>query len=103
MGDGEEASCSEVVVEGDGFEVFLDSTRDVPCVAVGIEGAGGEVGEDRGEEGVDLGGALGGVFLNEEGLGGVERSRSTVRRELLRSGTWNFLSLRRGTFGRTFA
>ena len=86
MGDGEETPRSEVVVEGDGFEVFLDPARDVPCVAVGVESARCDIREDRGEEGVDLGGTLGSVFLNKQRLGGVERSRSTLRREL---GTWN--------------
>lgn len=59
------------MVEGDGFEVFLDSAGDVALVAVGVEGARGDVGEDGGEEGVDLGGALGDVFCYKWGLRGI--------------------------------
>lgn len=91
LGNGKEAPRSEVVVEGDGFEIFLDPARDVPGVAVGVEGAGGEVGEDRGEEGVDLGGALSDVLLDEGWLGGVKGSRPMVRYELLCSRAWNCL------------
>lgn len=82
LGDGEEAPRGEVVMEGNSLKVLLDPAGDVPSVAVGVQGSEGEVWEDRGEESMYLGGALGEVFFDKGGLGGIEVSRSMVHCEL---------------------